>query len=504
MLMTDQQRYDSLSSSGNNTVHTPNIDRIAERGVSFERAYANCPECVPARHEVISGRNALRTGVLSNAGGDFDANTPTLMSILAENGYFTQGIGKTHFVPFHSKFGFHDVKFSEELGSPEDDDYMKYLMKEGYLDHVYEPKGMRSQLYYVPQVSQLPKEKHCTHWVADESIRFLNDRAKKKDEPFYLFASFIQPHPPFDPPTPYQYKYLPNDMKEPIMGEQDTYENYNHFQISQNLCKCMVKDPYYIKTMRSFYHACVSFIDDMVGRMLEELERLNMLEDTIIMFTSDHGDFMGDHGCYGKRSWYDGPARIPYIYSYPKALPQGKRNSSLAGHRDIMPTLLSLAGIEYNGISDGKDLSKTMIENEKSYDKLFGILDYNRKRSAHAVITDEWKYMYSTVDQKKHLIHYSEDHNELVNHAFDETYEDVIKEMEDSLKEEYKRLDAYHYYFEEDGTWKKPEQSEVEWDKTIREAYLNPDSTSYTGRLFQFPSWNGLNDEMMKRVRGEK
>ncbi len=289
LIMTDQQRFDSISAYGNKEVSTPNIDKLAARGVIFDRAYAECPECVPARHSLICGQNALRAGVLSNAAPPLSPDTPTIMSVLRKNGYLTQAVGKMHFIPAREHFGFHNMKLSEEVpASVEEDEYHTFLSKEGYLDYVSEPHGMRGQMYYIPQVSPLPKEKHATWWTASESIKFL-DQMKEKDKPFFLFSSFIKPHPPFDPPSPYQYKYLPNDFTAPVKGGMDNVENWNHYQITQNLYKCNITDPYFLKTMKAFYHSCIAFVDDMVGKIFATLKENDQLDNTIVVFCSDQG-----------------------------------------------------------------------------------------------------------------------------------------------------------------------------------------------------------------------
>ncbi|HRR29390.1 MAG TPA: sulfatase-like hydrolase/transferase, partial [Victivallales bacterium] len=200
LIMTYQQRFDTISAYGCKEINTPNIDRIAKQGVVFNKAYAECPECVPARHALISGQHPLRTGVLSNAVGRLAPNTPTIMSVLSNNGYYCQAIGKMHFIPTREKFGFHNMLLSEEVPSSiEIDDYLSYLKSEGYLNYIREPHGMRGHMYYIPQVSPLPKEKHTTWWTTEKSIEFINN-IKVARRPFFLFISYIKPHPPFDPP----------------------------------------------------------------------------------------------------------------------------------------------------------------------------------------------------------------------------------------------------------------------------------------------------------------
>ncbi|MBI4976573.1 MAG: sulfatase-like hydrolase/transferase [Spirochaetes bacterium] len=501
MIMTDQQRYDSISANGSTRVHTPHLDALAESGVTFERAYANCPECVPARHEVISGRNALSTGVLSNSVGMLDPSSPTLMKVLRENGYHTQAIGKMHFKPTREHFGFHDMKLSEEGASASGgDEHMAYLKAKGYLDYIPEPNGTRSHMYYIPQVSQLPKEHHSTHWVADESIAYIDAKAKSR-EPFFLFTSFIQPHPPFDPPTPYQYAYLPNEMEPPVRGPYDNADNYNFWQIRQNLYKCSITDPYFIKTMRAYYHGCVKFVDDMVGRIADTLTRNGMREDTIIFFVSDHGDFLGDHGCFGKRSWFDGPARIPFIFSYPGTIAPGGRNSAtIAGHTDIMPTLLALAGITSAAPTDGVDLSSVMNNNDCARGTSFGVLDFGeRNGSLHAVIDGTWKYIYSTADGRETLLNVTDGSNECVHYEHDRAYDAIKTKLRGRLREHYRKLGVEPRYFSGDMLI----DQHLPIVQEIKDRYLHPDNDSNQGRLFQLPAWFPPAKTMQDRITGK-
>ncbi|MEK6793363.1 MAG: sulfatase-like hydrolase/transferase [Spirochaetota bacterium] len=497
IIMTDQQRYDSIRANGNSSVHTPGLDALAASGVTFERAYANCPECVPARHEVISGLSALRTGVLSNAVGTLDPQTPTLMKVLRENGYHTQAIGKMHFKPTREHFGFHGMKLSEEGAKADgNDEHMEYLKRLGYVEHVPEVNGMRSHMYYIPQVSQLPKEHHSTHWIADESIKYIDEKARS-NEPFFLFTSFIQPHPPFDAPTPYQYKYAPNEMQPPVMGKYDNAEHYNYWQIRQNLYKCNIQDPYFLKTMRAFYHGTVKFVDDMIGRIIDAIAKNGMREDTIIFFVSDHGESLGDHGCFGKRSWFEGPARIPYIFSRPGHIAAGVRNGTLAGHTDIMPTLLSLAGIGHDCHTDGIDLSRAMNDGAKVRDTLFGVLDFGPKNgSLHAVITDEWKYMFSTADGRRTLVNYRKDASECEHFEYDAAYSDIIGGCEAKLHEQYEKFGVADRYF----SGKELIDLDLPIAREIRELYLHPENASNKGRIFQLPTWFPPAKAMASRI----
>jgi arylsulfatase A-like enzyme len=247
----------------------------------------------------------------------------------------------------------------------------------GY-EHVHEPHGTRSELYYIPQTSQLPAEHHTTYWTADRTIQFLRDRDRSR--PFFVWASFIKPHPPFDPPVPWNKLYRAHEMPLPKRperaGELITWHmrNQNHFKrrdagVDNNL----------ITAMRAAYYACVSFIDYNVGRILAELEAQGELENTLIIYTSDHGELLGDYDCYGKRCFYDPAARVPLIVSWPGKLPAGEVCAAPVSIVDLLPTATEAAGIPWEADKvDGVPLQKTLAgENDREY--LIGQLNHKER-----------------------------------------------------------------------------------------------------------------------------
>ena len=195
LIMCDQLRADVLGCYGNDYVKTPNIDRLAEKGVTFNRAYSTTPVCIPARHATISGKNPFQLGMLENTHQREEIPHPLARQV-RDAGYYTCAVGKMHFVPAREHFGFDRMYLSEEIpGHIQDDDYLQFLQRQGYGD-VIEPHGKRSETYYVPQVSELPESLHTTAWTGNKTCEVIR---KNRNRPFFLFSSFIKPHPPFDP-----------------------------------------------------------------------------------------------------------------------------------------------------------------------------------------------------------------------------------------------------------------------------------------------------------------
>lgn len=502
VIMTDQQRYDSVSATGESEIETPNIDRLAAEGTLFTNAYCAAPECVPSRHAFISGQHPLRSGCLSNVCGRLDPAVPTLMKSFKEAGFRTAGMGKMHFVPTREQFGFDEMQLSEEVPLKGQDEYLAFLQREGYTDYIYEPQGVRGPLYYLPQPSPLPKEKHSSWWTVDRSIEFIEE-CRFGEEPFFLFSSFIQPHPPFDPPTPYQYRYLPNDFKTPKGG--NNAGNMNYWQLLQNRYKGYIENPYLLRTIKAYYHACVSFVDEMVGRLLDHLEQSGLAENTIVLFLSDHGEFLGDHSCFGKRSWYKEAAQVPLILHLPKTvrsalrLDSVSRCNNLVTQHDLYPTLCRAAGLPLPAGVDGLDLIAQLQGVAKPRKELIGVLDFGPESgSLHSCITDTWKYTYSSLDGHEQIISRSADPDESQLLTGPEAATIRTQALK-AIGENHRECGVGERYFK--GTQLRRDPSNKV--RRLRELIEADDDCSDTARYYHFSDWNGLSRKIAGRVDPE-
>lgn len=414
LLYTDQQRFDTIGAGGNELIRTPALDKLCSTGIRFDRAYTPSPVCVSARFSFLTGLYPHRNGCADN-GHPMNQSIPTIAGMLTQAGYQTRAIGKMHFNPVRHTFGFEALELSEEIPAKvEDDEFLQHLVNAGF-SYVHEPHGVRSELYYIPQVSQLPTDRHTTYWTADRTIQFLRDRDKSK--PFFAMTSFIKPHPPFDPPVPWNKLYRAHEM--PLPKRPDKVEqlitwhmrNQNYFKrrnagIDNNL----------ITAMRAAYYACISFIDYNIGRILTELESQGELENTIIIFTSDHGELLGDYDCYGKRCFYDSAARVPLIVSCPGRFPAGEVNNSLISTIDLLPTIAEGAGVHWPVDKiDGVPIQWTLAgENRREY--IIGQLSH-KEHGVYFIFDGRYKYVFSTPDQKEYLIDTKLDPQETRNHA---------------------------------------------------------------------------------------
>lgn len=415
LILCDQLRADALGCYGNPIVETPAIDALAARGALFRSAYTPSPVCVPARASLITGREPHVNECYDN--GSPMPDGPTLMSELTAAGYRTHGVGKMHFTPEGDALrGFQTRDSEEEFGTTESDDYLAWVRDQGF-GHVEYPHGLRDEMYYVPQLSQLPAELHPTTWVADRSIDFL----RTEDGPFFLWSSFIAPHPPFTPPAPWHQRYpasLMPDPQLPLSGD-GLLTAYNRLQ-NRYKYRDGGRDRRLWQLIKSYYYASVTYVDHQIGRVVEELKRRGQFENTVIVLTADHGEFLGDYGCFGKRSFLDAAARVPMICSGPGFAP-GPVDAP-AGLVDVLPTVLTTAGVPIPA-TDGVPL-----QNPERDRVVFGQFQQG-ELGLYAVITDEWKYIWSAPDAKEYLIDRRRDPGETVNHAYNIRVRDTVVEL---------------------------------------------------------------------------
>lgn len=416
LLFTDQQRFDTIHALGNPVIRTPHLDRLCREGVAFTSAYSPSPVCVPARCSLHYGQYPMTTACYENGSPMPGDGRPSFMETLTRAGYRTHGIGKCHFTPDKNALrGFETRETQEECQPLGSDDYMRFLQQNGYGD-LPEPHGVRGEMYYIPQVSQLPARLHPTQWIGDRSVSFVREHAGS-GQPWFLFGSFIHPHPPFAPPSPWHKLYraplmpFPKNVPdaEALHAYINRYQNrykYRDQGIDRNLLRNIV----------AHYYACISFIDFQVGRILQALEASGQLDSTLILFTSDHGELLGDYNCFGKRSMHDAAARIPLLARLPGRFEGGRRCGRPASLVDIAPTVLNAAACGPSGMElDGEDL-RDLLTGASSREAVYS--HYAEGESAiYTAVTDRWKYAYSAADHREFLFDRAGDPGETRNRA---------------------------------------------------------------------------------------
>ncbi|MBC2603227.1 sulfatase-like hydrolase/transferase [Puniceicoccus vermicola] len=369
LIMTDQQRWDTLACLGFDHMQTPNLDRLAGSGSAFRHAYVQGAVCGPSRNCIVSGRYVHVHGAERNEEW-LDAGQPNWIESLQSGGYRTVNIGKMHTAPIRLPCGFDERTVVENknyqvgLHGPDPDDYDLELERHGL---------KRPALTYYRDIPDWPDRLQATTWPHAEELypdHFIGRRCVEAidrwepDQPQFLWAGFVGPHDPYDVPESALARYedvkLPPPVKSP--GELESkpppqkrfMERLERTEQPAMWCQSRAT-PERLDRMRRHYFANISLIDDWVGNIVKAVESKGLLDNTVFVFTSDHGDCLGDHHqIYKFSSHYDPVVRVPFIVSGP-GLARNQTVDSLIELIDLGPTLLDLAGLAplegANGIS---------------------------------------------------------------------------------------------------------------------------------------------------------
>lgn len=393
-LMDDQHRWDALGVE-NEAVITPNIDKLAQEGVRFTQAVCQAPMCIASRNSMMFGLYANQTGVLRNGRGIPDDKLPTkpLAQLFQDAGYETAGFGKTHWGVPCSTRGF-ETRFAAEVfekGAIMMKD-MDPEAKQRYLDETidYGP-GEEDPSGYLGETSKLPEVDHRDGWVLGKCLDYIKGR--EDERPLFLYLSFLKPHAGHNVPEGFEDKY---DLEETSYAEQPPWENdksphaegVNRRELYEGFWKNASDDQWKEMTMR--YYANCTWIDDMFGRTLKALEEKGLLENSLIIYVTDHGEMLGErYYRFNKYCLYDASVRVPIIISG-SALPQawkGKEDARPAELVDVYPTLLKAAGIEIPQTAVGMNL----LDEDKNREFSFCALHERKEESAFMARTESYK-----------------------------------------------------------------------------------------------------------------
>lgn len=347
-LMPDQLRWDFVGAYGAEWARTPNIDALAARGTLFERCYSPSPVCIPARASMLTGANSLATGVLSNnfwlRPDHADCGMPSFASLLSAAGYHTEAIGKMHFIPWDLAEGFdHRVIAEDKRHIHIRDDYADDLARHG----LRKPAGADEPGYVenrMASISILPPEHQVDRWVGEHSAAFLRDHPA--DKPFFLWSAFPGPHDPYNP-------------TEELLGDQPMPEAFPATEDTERFREAMINShakgsagvdirdfPAEVKErIRRHYEAQMVLIDQQVGAIMAALEARDDGRETLVIFSSDHGDFLGDFDFLGKVLFHESSARVPMIAAG-AGVPGGMRSDALVSLTDVFATFLAAAGVD--------------------------------------------------------------------------------------------------------------------------------------------------------------
>lgn len=428
LITTDQQRADTIRAHGAAEMWTPHLDWLVDNGISYRRAYSDCPVCMPARISIMSGEPAWLHGVRSNRYIPDTLNIDeTLPALLSRRGYQTRLFGKHHHGPTTRHLMGFDAQETIEH-------YERSLLKRGLPHHRRHGLGGNEE---VPGASIMPPSETLSAWIVERMSEFLVTR--DPDKPFFSWLSFLMPHPPWDPQEPYRELYRDAPMEPAISAdwaERGTAAPA-WYAVTDELSMTGRLSPRQLTAARRSYAACVSEIDTQLGVLFGVLKELDLLKNTWIVFTSDHGEMLGDFGMGGKCVPFEGSSRVPMIVRPPfaprnhAAEPRrGSVQQDLVTLTDLTATLLHLAGVEEGTNDPTGALLPGVAGGERRRSEVFGSCMY-----LHYLVSGDWKFCRETLTGQELLFNLRDDPRETVNRIDSGSAEELRNRMDRHLAE---------------------------------------------------------------------
>ena len=438
ILFSDQHSRHMLGCYGNPAIQTPNIDALASRGICYDNAYTPCPVCVPARAAMAIGDYGSRHGYWDNAYA-YEGNVPSWGARLEEEGYRVTTIGKLHFKNDTDKTGFSDQRIPLHI-------------KEGVGDLYGE---IRNKTITRPQFRKAlldasPGESDYTRYdmeIARRAAQYLREEGRTSEKPFALMVGFVAPHFPLIVPQKYVDLYPdPDALPVPIEFER---ENWPHHPVLDDYrrycCQEDLPDSVRRNAIRVYYALC-SFLDEQIGVVLDALRETGLDQTTRVIYTSDHGDMMGEHGLFFKSTMYEGSVGVPMILSGP-GVEENVRNQTNVSLVDIYPTVLDCMGVPLNAYDrslPGRSLMEYVqgVEDKERavYSEYMGFGCYTGE---FMLRRGRYKYIHY-VGESAQLFDLENDPNECRDLAQEEAYADILIQMESELRKiaDPERLEA--------------------------------------------------------------
>lgn len=439
LIMTDQHRADSLGCMGNKAVSSPHIDELAKEGTLFVSGYSSTPSSTPGRAGLLTGLSPWHHGQLGY-GRVAEKYKYEMPRMLRELGYYTFGIGKMHWFPQKSLHGFH-ATLIDESGRVESPDFMSDYREWFQL----QAPGKNPDLTGIgwndhgAATYKLDERLHPTAWTGQTACELI--RNYQDERPLFLKVSFARPHSPYDPPQRFLDLYKDADIPEPAVG--DWCGQYGKETDPANVAADApfgnFGKAYAVKSRRHYY-ASISFIDDQIGQIIQVLKERGMYDQSLICFTSDHGDMLGDHHHWRKTYPYEGSTHVPFIVKWPASLavtmPKGSSVDQPVELRDFLPTFIEAAGGTVPVDMDGRSLL-ALVKGQPTVWRKYVDMEHATCYSEDnywAGLTDgKIKYIWNFHTGKEQLFDLRQDPHELHDCSVDPAYKARVKELREAL-----------------------------------------------------------------------
>jgi choline-sulfatase len=449
-ILSDEHNPSMMGSSGHPVVKTPNLDELSKQGTRFKNAYCNFPICVPSRASLATGRYAHKIGSWDNA-SPYIGEIPSWGHRLTEQGHRVTTIGKLHYRQDEDDTGFPDKRLSMQVLDGFGDIYS--LIR----DNMATREGRNKISKAGPGDSSYTRYDRA---ITNEAVQFLQNEANNSDNPWVLFVSFVSPHPPLTAPKEYYDMYPLEDIDLPLDYTLHTRPNHPVIDEYRRVWKLDEElDEHTIRKGRAAYYGLCSFLDAQIGEVLNALRESGLADSTRIIYTSDHGDNLGEHGLWFKSSMYDASVSVPFIISGPD-IPKGNVVENNISLIDCFPTIVDAVGAEL--AEEDRDLPGVSLlelaRGETNHQRTV-FSEYHAAGSIAGTFMirgERYKYIHY-VNYAPQLFDLKEDPHELNNLAENEAYREVLADCERQLrtivnpeevdlearKDQQRRLDEY-------------------------------------------------------------
>lgn len=428
-LMVDQWAAATFGHAGHPDIQTPTIDQLTRLGTRFSNAYSESPICIPARRTIMTGQTPRVHGDRSFLPAEPMPRQPLLAQCFRDAGYQATAIGKLHVFPQRDRIGFDDTLLAEE-GRPQlgaVDDYDLFLAEQGHAGQQF-MHGMSNNDYQT-RPWQLPEALHVTNWITRTAA--LSIKRRDPTRPAFWHVSYTHPHPPLVPLTAYLEMYRDMDVALPVTAHwaENTESLPSALKVVRHYWPALM-GPVQHRALRKAYYALCTHIDHQIRILMGTLREENLLDNTVIMLTSDHGDMLGQHGLWAKSLFYEAAAHVPMIVVGTAAcqrLPAGEVDQRLVGLQDIMPTLLDLAGLPIPPSVEGLSML-----GEKRRATFFG--ECGEGRNATRMLRDSrYKLIWYPANHCVQLFDLENDPQEMHNLADDDAFRLERERLEAAL-----------------------------------------------------------------------